>query len=81
MRLDGDGRALNEASLYLTVDEAREVIRVLQRLVEVAPTLDYLTHNHVDDGQRQITLYVYTSHDIERQHDEGFAAGGEWRRA
>jgi hypothetical protein len=46
---------------------------VLQELVEVAPTLDYVTHNHVEEhvegrASREITLYVYADAEIEREH-------------
>ena len=82
MRLDSGGKALNEVNLYLTPDEARDLIRVLHDLIERQPTLNYLTHNHVEDAkdaQRELIVYVYTDTDVERQHDEGFAPSGNWR--
>jgi hypothetical protein len=83
MRLDGDGRALTEVNLYLTPGEARELIDSLNGVLGVVPSQTSLSHNHItehlDRPAREVTLYVYSDPDVERQHDEGFAAGGEWR--
>jgi hypothetical protein len=83
MRLDGDGRALTDVNLYLTPDEARELIDSLNAVLDVVPSQTPLSHSHVgehlDRPSREVTFYVYSEPDVERQHDEGFAPSGGWR--
>jgi hypothetical protein len=73
LRLDGDGKALNDVYLSLTPDEAKQVIAGLQSLLaDERVAAEGSNHTHVADGVREITLTVYTDPSVETQHDDGF---------
>jgi hypothetical protein len=80
MRIDGDGRAVEELTLLLTPDEARGAIAVLNQLLAVVPSEEKISENEFDDapssdvgGIRIVRLVVYADPAVEQRHDAEFA--------
>ena len=80
MRIDGDGKAVDEVTLLLTPDEARQAVAVLNQLLAVVPSEQTISENEFDDapsphvgGMRVVRLVVYADPEAERRHDAEFA--------
>jgi len=80
MRIDGDGKAIDELTLLLTPDEARQAVAVLNQLLAVVPSEDKIKENEFDDapnpdlgGTRTVRLVVYADPEVELRHDAEFA--------
>jgi hypothetical protein len=61
-----------------TLASARRICEsaLVQLVLDVVPSQEQLSHNHVEDGRREITLYVYADPEIEREHDTEFGPRG-----
>jgi hypothetical protein len=80
MRIDGDGKAIDELTLLLTADEARQAVAVLNQLLAVVPSEEKISENEFDDapspdmsGTRTVRLVVYADREVELRHDAEFA--------
>jgi uncharacterized protein (DUF1810 family) len=59
MRLDNGARALEEVRVYLTVDEARRTVEMLNDLIEEVTTMGFdEVHGELADGELQLSLFV-----------------------
>ena len=80
MRIDGDGKAVDELTLLLTPAEARQAMVILSQLLAVVPSEEKVSENEFDDapsldvgGTRIVRLVVYADSEVERRHDAEFA--------
>jgi hypothetical protein len=80
MRIDADGKAVDELTLLLTPDEARQAVGVLNQLLAVVPSEQAISENEFDDapsldvgGTRVVKIVVYADPGVERRHDTEFA--------
>jgi succinylarginine dihydrolase len=81
MRMTGDHGPIHELTLLVTPEEAREVIRVLNQLLEVVPSERPISENEIDDapnpyvgGERTLRLVVYADPIAEQRHDAKYTA-------
>jgi hypothetical protein len=81
MRIDGDGKAINELTLLLTPKKAQEAVGVLNDLLGAVPSEMPISENEFDDsptdleaGTRVVRLVVYADSEAERRHDSEFGA-------
>jgi hypothetical protein len=81
MRIDGDGKAVDELTLLLTPDEAREAVTVLNQLLAVVPSEQSISENEFDDapsldvgGSRTVRIVVYADPEVEQRHDADFGS-------
>ncbi len=80
MRIDGDGKAVDELTLLLTPHEARQAVAVLSQLLAGVPSQEKISENEFDDapnpdvgGARTVRLVVYSDPEVELRHDAEFA--------
>lgn len=81
MRIDGNGKAVEELTLLLTPDEARQAVAVLNQLLAVVPAEQAISENEFDDapsldvgGTRLVRIVVYADSEVEQRHDAEFAS-------
>jgi hypothetical protein len=81
VRIDADGQPTNELTLFLTPDEARQAVGVLNQLLAVVPSEVPVSENEFDDapneyvgGERTVRLVVYSDDETERRYDAQIAS-------